>query len=41
MMDRSAANVSSMPSPPVPTSPDLVFELIGRHGIECWAMRSG
>jgi glycine/D-amino acid oxidase-like deaminating enzyme len=21
--------------------PDLVFELIGKHGIECWAMRSG
>jgi glycine/D-amino acid oxidase-like deaminating enzyme len=25
----------------VADGPDLVFELIGRHGIECWAMRSG
>ena len=25
----------------VAAGPDLVFELIGRHGIECWAMRSG
>ena len=25
----------------VAVGPDLVFELIGRHGIECWAMRSG
>jgi glycine/D-amino acid oxidase-like deaminating enzyme len=25
----------------VAAGPDLVFELIGRHGIECWPMRSG
>jgi glycine/D-amino acid oxidase-like deaminating enzyme len=25
----------------VAAAPDLVFELIGRHGIECWPMRSG
>jgi glycine/D-amino acid oxidase-like deaminating enzyme len=25
----------------VAAGPDLVFELIFRHGIECWAMRSG
>ena len=25
----------------VAAGPDLVFELIVRHGIECWAMRSG
>jgi glycine/D-amino acid oxidase-like deaminating enzyme len=25
----------------VAAGPDLVFELIGRHGIDCWAMRSG
>ncbi len=25
----------------VAAGPDLVFELIGRHRIECWAMRSG
>ena len=25
----------------VGAGPDLVFELIGRHSIECWAMRSG
>ena len=25
----------------VAAGPDLVFELIGRHKIECWAMRSG
>ena len=25
----------------VAAGPDLVFELIGRHGIECWAVRSG
>ena len=25
----------------VAAGPGLVFELIGRHGIECWAMRSG
>jgi glycine/D-amino acid oxidase-like deaminating enzyme len=25
----------------VSAGPDLVFELIGRHRIECWAMRSG
>jgi glycine/D-amino acid oxidase-like deaminating enzyme len=25
----------------VAAGPDLVFEMIGRHGIECWAMRSG
>ncbi len=25
----------------VAAGPDLVFELVGKHGIECWAMRSG
>ncbi len=25
----------------VAAGPDLVFELIGRHGIECWPLRSG
>jgi glycine/D-amino acid oxidase-like deaminating enzyme len=25
----------------VAAGPDLVFELVGRHDIECWAMRSG
>jgi glycine/D-amino acid oxidase-like deaminating enzyme len=25
----------------VAAGPDLVFELIGRHGMECWALRSG
>jgi glycine/D-amino acid oxidase-like deaminating enzyme len=25
----------------VAAGPDLVFELIGRHGIQCWGMRSG